>query len=197
MGGPRIELAAASGERREDIDWTLEDCALRELKEEAGFTPYALHQFRAYGAANRDPRGRYISVAYWTLAHAERCRPKAGSDAKAFEWRAVDRAKGLAFDHDQIVEDALNNVRQRRSELELFLDLMPGVFTYPMFLDAYQQFWESEHARDRSNLHRKVAGLWAPAETDKPLGIPVPRGPGAPPKRYDLDLAKAAMRAVR
>lgn len=195
VGGPRIELAAASGKRREDIDWTLEACALRELNEEAGFTPFSLHQFGAYGAADRDPRGRYISVAYWTFAHAERCHPKAGSDATAFEWRPVDQAKGLAFDHDAIVKNALGNIRQRRSELELFLDLMPEVFTYPMFLAAYQQFWESEHARDRSNLHRKVASLWASAETAKPLSTSGQRGRGAPAKRYDLNLAKAAMRA--
>lgn len=197
VGEPRIELAAAAGVRRDDIDWTLEDCALRELQEEAGVTPFALHQFGAYGAADRDPRGRYVSIAYWTFVHAERCQPKAGSDAKRFEWRPVEQANGLAFDHDRIVADAHQNIRQRRHELGLFLDLMPSVFTYPMFLDAYQPFWEAEHARDRSNLHRKIAALWADAETDEPLTLPAPRGPGAPPKRYDLRKAKAAMKPTR
>ena len=191
VGGPRIEMAAAQGEAHADIDWTLEACARRELKEEAGFEPFVLHQFGAYGAANRDPRGRYISVAYWTFAHAERCHPAAGSDAKAFEWRPLDTATGLAFDHDRIVQDAVADIRRHRGEISLFLDLMPGVFTYPMFLDAYQQFWEPESARDRSNLHRKVSGRWATAETDKPLSVALPKGPGAPAKRYDLESVKS------
>lgn len=193
VGEPRIEAAAASGQHRADIDWTLEDCARRELKEEAGVEPFALHQFRAYGAADRDPRGRYISVAYWTFAHAERCNPKAGSDAKSFAWRPVVAVRGLTFDHDQIVQDAMADVRRRRGELKLFLDLMPAIFTYPMFLEAYQEFWKDDRARDRSNLHRKIATIWAAAETDRPLTLPQQRGPGAPPKRYNLEKARALL----
>lgn len=190
VGGPRIEMAAAKGATHPDVDVSLEACARRELKEEAGVDPRELHQFGAYGNADRDPRGRYVSVAYWTFVHEERCRPKAGSDAQSFQWRPIDDARGLAFDHDLIVEDAFLNIRRRRHEIDLFLDLMPAVFTYPMFKDAYSLFWQGERKVDRSNLHRKVASEWAAAETDAPLASPGPKGAGAPAKRYDLDLVR-------
>lgn len=196
VGDPPAEAAAASGQRRDDVDWTLEDCARRELMEETGVAPYRLHQFGAYGAADRDPRGRYVSVAYWTLAHEERCSPVAGSDASAYAWHRVDALPALAFaDHQQIIADAQTDMRRRRGELELFLDLMPSVFTYRMFLEAYQPFWSGDGERDRSNLHRKIKDLWADAETDQPLALPQPRGPGAPAKHYDLVRAKMLMEA--
>ena len=195
VGDKPIEAAAAKGVRHPGIDWTLEDCARRELLEEASVSPYRLHQFGAYGAADRDPRGRYISVAYWALVHEDRCTPVAGSDAKTVAWRAIGDLANLAFgDHAQIIEDAQTDMRRRRNELDLFVDLMPAVFTYPMFLEAYQPFWAGDGERDlthlRSNLHRKVKALWAGAETDQPLAVAQPRGPGAPAKHYDLAQVK-------
>lgn len=195
VGGPRIELAAAKGATHPKVDASLEACARRELKEEAGVDPRKLHQFGAYGNADRDPRGRYVSVAYWTFVHNERCRPKAGSDARSFQWQPIDKAKGLAFDHDDIVKDAHRHIRRRRYEIDLFLDLMPAVFTYPMFKDAYALFWEGERKVDRSNLHRKVASEWAAAETDTPLASPGPKAAGAPAKRYDLEQVRRLMGA--
>jgi 8-oxo-dGTP diphosphatase len=202
VGAPKIEAAAARGKHQSNIDWTLEDCARRELLEEAGADPYYLHQFGAYGAANRDPRGRYISVAYWALVHEDRCDPKAGSDAKQVAWRPVNDLRDLAFDHESIVKDALADMRRRRLELELFLDLMPDVFTYPMFLEAYQPFWsvdgdrngdrERDLANLRSNLHRKVRTLWKDAGAEGPLKEEQRRGPGAEAKRYDLKKVKMA-----
>lgn len=197
VGDEAIEAASAKGQRHPDIDWTLEDCAQRELLEEAGVSPYRLHQFGTYGNADRDPRGRYISVAYWALVHEDRCAPVAGSDAKAVAWRAVTDISDLAFrDHAQIIADAQADMRRRRSELDLFVDLMPSIFTYPMFLEAYQPFWAGDGERDlthlRSNLHRKIKALWAAAETDQPLAVAQPRGPGAPAKHYDLARVKTA-----
>jgi len=55
----------------------------------------------------RDPRGRYVTVAYlaWVPAGAA---ARAGDDAAAVRWAPLDRLPGdLAFDHHQILADAL------------------------------------------------------------------------------------------
>jgi len=48
-----------------EMEEDLETCAARELQEETGLTGIELHQLYAFGAPNRDPRHRTISVAYW------------------------------------------------------------------------------------------------------------------------------------
>src|SRR3954467_675937 len=52
-----------------DMDEDLETAARRELREETGVEAGDLEQLHTFGAPDRDPRGRTISVAY--LARVE------------------------------------------------------------------------------------------------------------------------------
>ncbi|MEZ5559982.1 MAG: NUDIX hydrolase [Pseudomonadales bacterium] len=88
------------------IDEDLADAARRELREETSLAAGPLQQIGAFGAPQRDPRERVISVAFWTrLDSAQPAR--AGSDARTAAWFPVDRLPPLAFDHGQIVAAAL------------------------------------------------------------------------------------------
>lgn len=183
VGPPETEVAVAqSGAVPENVDASLEACALRELQEETGVHPLRIHQLGAYGDAARDPRGRYISAAYWTFVHESRCEPRAGSDAGGVHWISVSDIGRLEFDHNQILEDAQSRIRQRRDELDLFLDLMPEIFTYPDFHAAYERALGRDV--DRSNLYKRAASLLAPGET-KAIAANK-RGRGQPPKHYSL-----------
>jgi len=88
---------------------TFEQAARRELTEETGLAaPAMFRQVGVYDAPNRDPRGRMVSVAFAGLVDGL-IKPTAGDDATAARWVPVNAltADGLAFDHFQILTDAI------------------------------------------------------------------------------------------
>ncbi|MGQ1911635.1 NUDIX domain-containing protein [Marinifilum sp. RC60d5] len=89
-----------------DMDEDLKTAAFRELKEETGFEGITLSQFKTYGAVNRDPRGRTVSVVYIAQMEAS-VLPlvKGEDDALKAQWIKVDSLPKLAFDHEQIMQD--------------------------------------------------------------------------------------------
>lgn len=84
----------------------LEEGAKRELEEETGLKVENLHQIRAYGRPDRDPRGRTVSVAFWTELESEE-EVKGSDDAAEAQWHDIQKLPKLAFDHHQIVKEAL------------------------------------------------------------------------------------------
>jgi 8-oxo-dGTP diphosphatase len=101
--------ALPGGFVEEDED--LEPAARRELEEETGVRlPGPLAQLGAFGAPGRDPRGRTVSVVFWTLER-ELPGPRAGDDAAHAELVPVEEVRAgrvtLAFDHREILERAL------------------------------------------------------------------------------------------
>ncbi len=92
-----------------DMDETLEQAVQRELKEETGLEGVPLRQLKAYSAIDRDPRHRTISVAFTGRA-GNNLKPAAGDDAAQVAWFPVKHLPPLAFDHKEIISDALKTV---------------------------------------------------------------------------------------
>lgn len=90
-----------------NMDETAEQCAIRELEEETGLKVSSIHQIGAYSKVDRDPRGRTITIAYLATIDAptEVCGQ---DDAARAEWFPIDALPPLAFDHDDIMKDALS-----------------------------------------------------------------------------------------
>lgn len=89
-----------------DMDETTEQCAIRELKEETGLHIKEVKQIGAYSKVDRDPRGRTISVAY--LAVIDKPAQVRGlDDAAKAEWFELSALPELAFDHADIMSDAI------------------------------------------------------------------------------------------
>lgn len=93
------------------IDEALESAAARELAEETGLEGVTLNQLFTYGDPQRDPRGRVISVVYFSLIPAGKLLYlQASSDAIQARWFPVDELPELAFDHNQIISDTLHRL---------------------------------------------------------------------------------------
>ncbi len=90
-----------------DENEALEDAAARELREETGLTNIKLMQIGAFGTPFRDPRGHTISIAFMAFIDEE-LQALAGDDAQDAQWFYISNLPPLAFDHDNIIQKAIN-----------------------------------------------------------------------------------------
>lgn len=95
-----------------EVGETVEQAACRELMEETGVAAKKPQLVGIYSQARRDPRGHVVSIAF--LIELTKAVAKAGDDAAAAEFVADWRSKRLAFDHRQIVADAVALRRKRK-----------------------------------------------------------------------------------
>ncbi len=86
-----------------DADEDALGAARRELREETGLKARRLVEVGAFSDPKRDPRGRVVSVAFYTLFTPRSGKVKAGDDAGRAEWFSVKHLPRLAFDHRLII----------------------------------------------------------------------------------------------
>ena len=94
-----------------NMDETTEQCAVRELEEETGLKVSEVHQIGAYSKVDRDPRGRTVTVAYLAIVDAPMAVNGQDDAAKA-QWFPLTALPELAFDHDEIMRDAVKKYKE-------------------------------------------------------------------------------------
>lgn len=94
-----------------NMDETTEQCAIRELEEETGLKVNDVHQIGAYSKVDRDPRGRTITVAYLAIIDSP-ISVLGQDDAAKAEWWPLSALPQLAFDHNDIINDAYTLYKQ-------------------------------------------------------------------------------------
>ena len=94
-----------------NMDETTEQCAIRELEEETGLRVSDVHQIGAYSKVDRDPRGRTVTVAYLAIVD-DPVAVIGQDDAAKAEWWPLSALPKLAFDHDEIMRDAIKKYQE-------------------------------------------------------------------------------------
>ena len=89
-----------------NMDETTEQCAIRELEEETGLKVSKVNQIGAYSKVERDPRGRTVTVAYLAIVDAP-IAVNGQDDASKAQWFPLSALPELAFDHADIMQDAI------------------------------------------------------------------------------------------
>jgi 8-oxo-dGTP diphosphatase len=160
-------------------DEDLPAAARRELAEETGLADAGGHleQLASYGAPERDPRGRVVTVAYLALL-PDLPVPVAGTDAAAAAWLPADR-RGLAFDHDRILADGVERARSKLEYTPLAAAFCPPEFTIAALRNVYEAVWGE--TIDPRNFHRKATST--PGFVS-PTGNTTEGDPGRPARLY-------------
>ncbi|PRY34275.1 NUDIX hydrolase [Umezawaea tangerina] len=152
----------------------LDETAARELCEETGVRAEKLHlqQVGVYSDPERDPRRpRVVTCAYLAIA-PDLPLPTAGSDARSARWAPVGvvESTGLAFDHDQILRDAVELARAELQFRTIATAFCGDDFTIGELREVYEVIWGV--TLDKPNFHRKVTeadGFLVPTGGKRPV----------------------------
>ena len=134
---------------------TAEEGARRELREETGLDSAHIEQLRTYSTPDRDPRERVITIAYIALVRIQDVR--GGDDAADAGWFPVENVPPLAFDHGEILRDALRRLRERIYFYPLGYELLPEKFTLKELQTLYEAVLGVQF--DRRNFAKKMQRL--------------------------------------
>ncbi|MFO7538674.1 MAG: NUDIX domain-containing protein [Chloroflexota bacterium] len=160
------------------IEESLEEAAARELAEETAVTNVYMEQLYTFGAPDRDPRTRVITVAYFALVPYDAADHRPGDDAAETGWWSMFDLPELAFDHDQILQYALTRLRYKLEYTSVGFRLLPDMFTLSDLQQAYETILGED--LDKRNFRRKILGAGILEET----GQKDRRGEGRPAMLY-------------
>lgn len=131
----------------------LENAAERVLTSLTGLKNIFMRQVGAYGAVNRDPESRVISVAYCALINVkdydEELRKQYG-----LEWVSLEEIPPLFSDHSNMVEDALIMLRRRISNEPICFSLLPELFTLTQLQNVFEAIVGKEI--DKRNFRKRA-----------------------------------------
>ena len=146
------------------VDESLDEAALRELREETGVREVYLEQLYTFGAPKRDPRGRVITVAYFALVPDD-VATRAGDDATEAVWHSMYDLPELAFDHGEILRYALQRLRYKLEYTSVGFELLPNEFTLTELQTAYEIVLGEK--LDKRNFRRRLLEAGVLVETRK------------------------------
>lgn len=147
------------------MDETLEEAARRELNEETGIQDLYLEQLYTFGAINRDPRERVVSVAYYALVDLRKHSLMAATDARDAAWFSVDDLPSLAFDHTEIAGVALKRLKGKVVYEPIGFELLPRKFTLTQLQLMYEKILD--RPIDKRNFRKKILGMELLRELDE------------------------------
>ena len=147
------------------VEETVDEAARRELEEETGLNDVFLEQLYTFGAVERDPRERVVSVAYFALVNLVDHRVQAATDARQAAWFPVHDVPSLACDHDDILDVALGRLRGKLSYQPIGFELLPKRFALSRLQHLYEVVLERE--LDKRNFRKKVLATGLLVETNE------------------------------
>ncbi|MFA4046313.1 NUDIX hydrolase [Xylanibacter caecicola] len=134
-------------------DECLDDAANRVLLELTGLKEIYMKQVGAFGAIERDPGERVISVAYCALINVndynEELRKQHG-----VEWVSINELPQLYSDHNDMVKKAITLLRRRISTEPLSFNLLPDLFTLTQLQHVYEAVLGEEI--DKRNFRKRI-----------------------------------------
>ncbi|MBA4745701.1 MAG: NUDIX hydrolase [Muricauda sp.] len=147
-----------------DNDVSLDDSANQILYKLSGLDNVYLRQLKTYGAVQRDPLERVISVVYYSLIRIDEFNLKSTESHDA-HWFDFEEIPDLILDHGQMVKDAIRRLRLRARNKPIGFELLPEFFTLPQLQTLYESIYNTEF--DSRNFRKKILSLGILNKTNK------------------------------
>lgn len=150
-------------------DESLDEAARRVLLELTSLEGIYLKQFQAFGDPNRvrglkdqewlrsfrnNPERRVMTVGYYSLVKMEDFNPKAASFAGKAQWIDVYKVPLLAFDHNDIIDDALKMLRHELVADNIGFELLPDKFTLSQLQRLHEIILDKK--LDKRNFRKNI-----------------------------------------
>ncbi len=139
-----------------DKDESLDEAASRILRRLTGLETIYLKQSFTYGAVERDPGARVISVAYFALIPTEDIN-KDLATVNLAHWRSLSKLPDLIFDHRAMVERALKDLQNEVKIKPVGFELLPEKFTLVQLQDLYEAIYQ--RSVDKRNFRKKILSM--------------------------------------
>jgi len=138
------------------LDEDVDSAAQRVLEQITGLEHVFFEQLKTYGAADRDSGYRCISVAQYALIRIGEYDRELVEKHGAY-WYKLDEVPPLCLDHDQMVRDALTELRRKARYQPIGFELLPEKFTLPQLISLYEAIYQKK--LDPRNFRKKILSL--------------------------------------
>jgi len=146
-------------------DESLEEAALRVMFEKTGVQEEYLEQLYTFGSPQRDQRARIITVAYYALIPWKNLPLPASKKVAELDWFPLDQFPALAFDHQEILNYAVQRLRAKAGYSNIVFGLLPEQFGLTELQKIYEVIINEK--LDKRNFRKSMLATGLLEETGK------------------------------
>lgn len=134
----------------------LNDAANRVLNILTGLNHVYLEHLQAFSDVDRDPVERTISVAYSALININEHNEELIKQYSA-KWFSINEIPKLIFDHNSMVDRAIQRLKYKASIQPVGFELLPKKFTMRQLQKLYEAIFNEQ--LDKRNFNKKILAL--------------------------------------
>lgn len=131
----------------------LEVATNRILYDLTGLKDIYFEEIQTFGKVNRDPVERTLSVCFFALINIH-AHDQDSAKAQNASWISLKNRPDLIFDHNDMVNIALERLRYKAALHPIGFELLPEKFTIPQLQRLYEAIYDIP--LDRRNFSRKI-----------------------------------------
>ncbi len=142
------------------------DGVKREIFEKSGIKDIDIYFSSVFGSINRSPVMRMVAISYIGVIDSKRVAIlKDTLKTSNSDWFPIDMIPKLAYDHNEILESSLENLKLRITETDILKSLFPNGFVIPEIQMVYESILKKNF--DRRNFRKKLLSTGIVEDTNK------------------------------